>query len=114
MCEAGFPGIDLEHDRRPSDALVRRVLSRDEQLLPPEAFVVLWAVKEAAMKALGTGFRVAARTVNATVDLEASSARVHMPPEAAGWEPRARLDGRGVFWREGERAIAVVHVPEKD
>lgn len=54
-------GVDIESLRRPSPALIERVMNRQEQTMiaqsvdPDRAFIRLWTAKEAVLKLRGTG-----------------------------------------------------------
>lgn len=61
LCRTGRVGIDLEAPRRPTDALLDATCTAEERAFVStsrdvgDAFARLWTLKEAVMKALGTG-----------------------------------------------------------
>jgi phosphopantetheinyl transferase len=112
----GHPGIDVELiEARPASFAEtwltpgERVLSAGQPLLE----TVIWSVKEAVVKALGTGFRVPAQQVEVT-SIGRASVVLRLGPQAA----RRRAERGGgeiqVRWsRRGAEVIALVLLASK-
>ncbi|MDA0874934.1 MAG: 4'-phosphopantetheinyl transferase superfamily protein, partial [Bacteroidetes bacterium] len=90
-CERNV-GVDLELIRPKPAALLDYILADDERAhvhglaLPPERSLFLcWTVKEAVLKANGTGLRKSPRRVRVNLDLTTGHALVHDPEDKA-WD----------------------------
>ncbi len=94
-------GVDLERVRACSPRAIDFVLRPDERALldtlpmdRERAFVLCWALKEAVLKALGTGLRRAPKKVRLEVDAAAQKAVARAWDESR-WE--ARFEETGGF-----------------
>jgi phosphopantetheinyl transferase len=100
--------VDLERASAHTDGLVDYALEATERArlperVPPRTALTCWTLKEAALKALGTGLRVHPRHVHVDADYEA-------PCGQASWQVTAPSGpaGAGLAWfhHEGELTCA--------
>jgi 4'-phosphopantetheinyl transferase len=97
-------GVDLERSRPVARGLVERISSPEEQERLnesglPNVPLACWTLKEAVLKAIGTGLRIAPRRLDLYVDGEA--ARIETPEHGA-WDARIRHSGEytmAVAWQ---------------
>jgi 4'-phosphopantetheinyl transferase len=96
-------GVDLEVSSKPVEGLIDYALDATERArlpasIPPCAALVCWTLKEAALKALGTGLRVHPRHAHVEADYEA-------PRGQASWHVTAPSGpagaGRAWFQQDG-------------
>lgn len=103
-------GVDLERIAPRHPDLPHFLLHPDEHtafedlpLDPDRATILYWTLKEAALKALRTGFRLSPKKLRLDVDLAAQASHVHV---ADGPSLHARFEERHDF------LCAVAYVPE--
>lgn len=112
----GRPGIDVEHIEERAASFAETWLTSGERALAagqPVRETIIWAVKEAVVKALGTGFRVPAQHVEVT-DIRRSSVTLRLGPQAARRHAEVGGGSIQVRWvRHGTEIIAMVLLANK-
>jgi 4'-phosphopantetheinyl transferase len=92
-------GLDVERAVPRHPGLLARLLTPEEAGLPDaldgvdEPAALVWAMKEAVLKGLGTGFRRSARSIRLT---PRADALFHADDGGAGWSVRYAREG--AFW----------------
>jgi phosphopantetheinyl transferase len=92
-------GLDLERAVPRHPDLLARILTPEEDAVlaalggAGDVAALVWAMKEAVLKGLGTGFRRPARTIRLSPDADAD---FHADDGGAGWSVRYAREGP--FW----------------
>ncbi|HEX9711909.1 MAG TPA: 4'-phosphopantetheinyl transferase superfamily protein [Actinomycetota bacterium] len=111
LCWEGALGIDVQHPRRGMRRVLPRLLAPGEFAEVDDDIVALWVLKEAALKAWGSGLDLPLRDVVVGPRDDAGQATVRMSLAASEWDAHASLVGGGMFWRDSGVGMGIAHFP---
>ncbi len=112
-------GVDIEQIGDRTEAFLEDNFTAPERILLPEGpersvlATALWSLKEAALKALGTGLRIRPDEVSVAPDISAGTARIQLSGEADALRQQKKLsEFTGRFSRTGNYVLSVVESPK--